>query len=84
MSGEGFPIIKLLCSVNFMNKNVEFAITEGFGILADDAVQYETDKFSGKGMGKVVVQIIEAFELIKGYKCSSQLEIDRVLETLIT
>lgn len=56
-----------------MNKDVDFAIPEGFGILADDAVQYETDKFLGKGMGKVVAQILEAFELIKGYKCSSQL-----------
>lgn len=58
LSAEGLPIIRLFVTVNYLNKDVEFLISEGPGILADDAVQFEGgDKFGGKGLAKVVAQI---------------------------
>lgn len=40
------------------------------------------DKYGGKGLGKVVGQVDEIVGKIVGYKCSSQAEIDKILEAV--
>ena len=58
LSWEGIPTIRLYVTVNFLNKDIEFAINEGVGILSDDCVQFEGwEKYGGKGFGKLVRQI---------------------------
>lgn len=68
-------------TVNYLNKDVEFVINEGVGILSDESVQFEGgEKYGGKGLAKVVGQIDEVVGKIVGYRCSNQAEIDKVLE----
>lgn len=58
LSGEGMPTIRLYVTVNYLNKDVEFVVSEGVGILGEEAVQFEGgDKYGGKGLAKVVAQI---------------------------
>ena len=53
-SGEGFCTLKLLVSVNYLNKPIEFMLGEPVGILDDQAIEFDADRFIGKGISKSV------------------------------
>lgn len=47
---DGLPTLKLKVKVTYLNKERSFIINEGFGILNESSVIYDSDRFNGKGL----------------------------------
>ena len=73
ISGEGFPVLRISATVDYLNKQLKMSLPQPLSILSEENMLYDEDRLGGKGLHKSIAFIkSKLLPRIKGLSCEQQ------------